>query len=175
MTAGGATASRTLRATAACLVAAALLVGCSSSGGDPMAGTDCDPVQRPQLQEGSHLLGDQEPPVPYSSSPPTSGWHSSGRPPDPGTYVEEVSGPAQVRVLEQGGVVVAHDPSLSPDQLDRLQRLPDDVGGNLVVTPYADAPAPVTLTAWGVLQRCQDVTPEGVAAFRDAHASDLDD
>ncbi len=163
------TARRTAaRATAAaCLV---VLASCSS-GGDPMAGADCDPVERPPLQEGSHLLGDQEPPVPYSSSPPTSGWHASGRPLDPGTYVEEVSGPEQVQVLEQGGVVVAHDPSLPSDQLDRIQRLPSDVD-RVVVTPYQDAPAPVTLTAWGVLQRCQDVTVEEVAAFRDAHAVD---
>ena len=155
---------------AACLVA--LAASCSAGApADPLAAADCEPVQRPQLQEGSHLLGDQEPPVPYSSSPPTSGWHSSGRPLDPGTYVEEVSGPDQVRVLEQGGVVVAHDPSLPADQLEPLQRLPEQVE-DVVVTPYADAPAPVTLTAWGVLQHCQEVTADEVAAFRDTHAVD---
>lgn len=156
---------------AACLVV--LAAGCTTGEpADPLANGECEPVERPQLQEGSHLLGDQEPPVPYSSSPPTSGWHSSGRPLDPGTYVEEVSGPRQVRVLEQGRVVVAHDPSLPADQLERVQRLPEQVD-DVVVTPYAEAPAPVTLTAWGVLQRCQDVTAEDVAAFRDAHARGL--
>ena len=161
--------SAAARATAAaCLV---VLASCSS-GGNALAGADCEPAEHPQLQEGSHLIGDAEPPVPYSSSPPTSGWHASGRPLDPGTYVEEVSGPEQVQVLEQGGVVVAHDPSLPTDQLDRIQRLPSDVEGHIVVTPYHDAPAPVALTAWGVLQHCQDVTAEQVAAFRDAHASD---
>ena len=38
------------------------------------------------------------------------------------------------------------------------------------MTPYAAAEAPITLTAWGVLQRCEAVTAEDVAAFRDAHA-----
>jgi hypothetical protein len=163
------TATAVRLATVAALLAGA--VGCSSTPSDPLVGADCDPVQRPQLQEGSHLIGDREPPVPYSSSPPTSGWHSGGPPLDPGTYLEEVSGPEQVRVIEQGGVVVAHDPALPADQLERLQRMPSEVEG-IVVTPYADAPAPVTLTAWGVLQHCRDVAPEEVAAFRDAHASE---
>lgn len=150
----------------ACLLA---LAGCASGGEPELAG--CDPVERPQLQEGSHLLGEQAPPVPYSSSPPTSGWHASGRPLDPGTYLDEVSGPQQVRVLEQGGIVLAHDPDLPPATLDALQRLPSEVDG-LVVTPYADAATPVTLTAWGVLQRCETVGAADVAAFRDAHARD---
>lgn len=151
------------------LAAVALLGGCAPTAGDALA--DCSPAERPQLQEGSHLLGDQDPPVPYSSSPPTSGWHSSGRPLDPGTYVEEVSGPQQVRVLEQGGVVVAYDPTLPADRVEALQRLPGDVDG-VVVTPYADAPAPITLTAWGVLQQCDAVTAADVAAFRDEHVRD---
>lgn len=152
------------------LLAAVALVLAGCSGGDPLAAADCGPVERPQLQEGSHLLGDNEPPVPYSSSPPTSGWHSSGRPLDPGTYLDEVSGPQQVRVLEQGGVVVAHDPSLPEDAVEALQRVPEQVDG-VVVTPYADAAAPVTLTAWGVLQRCESVTADEVAAFFEAHAT----
>lgn len=148
-------------------VALLLLTGCSAA--DPLAAAACDPVVRPQLQEGSHLIGAAEPPVPYSSSPPTSGWHSSGRPLDAGSYLDEVSGPQQVRVLEQGGIVLAYDPTLPPDTVDTYLRLPGEVDG-VVVTPYADAEAPVTLTAWGVLQRCESVTAADVAAFRDAHA-----
>lgn len=154
----------------ALLAAGLVLAGCATTA-DPLATAACDPVQRPQLQEGSHLLGEQDPPVPYSSSPPTSGWHSSGRPLDAGTYLDEVSGPQQVRVLEQGGIVVAYDPTLPDATIDRLQRLPDEVDG-VLVTPYADATSPVTLTAWGVLQTCDDVTAADVTAFRDEHARD---
>ena len=90
----------TVRGTA-CVVATAgvLLAGCSPS---THVAPDCEPPAAQPLQEGSHLIGDQPPPVPYSSVPPTSGWHSSGRPLDPGAYVEPVPGPQQVRVLEQG-------------------------------------------------------------------------
>ena len=151
------------------LVAVLLLVLTGCSSGDPLAAADCDPLERPQLQEGSHLLGDNEPPVPYSSSPPTSGWHSSGRPLDPGTYLDEVSEPQQVRVVEQGGVVVTYDPALPDDEVEAYQRLPEQVDG-VVVSPYADASAPVTLTAWGLLQRCVSVTAAEVDAFHEAHA-----
>lgn len=143
-----------------------LLAGCTPDG-DVLAA--CEPAERPTLQEGSHLLGDQPPPVPYSSSPPTSGWHSSGRAPDPGAWPDGLTEPAQVLVLEQGGVVVAYDPGLADDQLSELLRLPETVEG-VWVTPYEDMPAPVTLTAWGVLQRCDTVSAEDVAAFRDEHA-----
>ena len=67
------------------------------------------------------------------------------------------------------GYRVTYDPTLPPATIDALQRLPTTVDG-LVVTPYAAAEAPITLTAWGVLQRCEAVTAEDVAAFRDAHA-----
>ncbi len=64
------------------------------------------------------LIGDQGPPVPYSSSPPTSGWHASGafsiavhRPGDP------LSEPMQVSVLGAGGVVVAYRDLLDEDRV----------------------------------------------------------
>lgn len=149
-----------------------LLVGCTS-GADVAA--DCEPPAAQQLQEGSHLLGDQPPPVPYSSVPPTSGWHSSGRPLDPGAYVEPVPGPQQVRVLEQGMVVVAYDPDLPDDRIGALNQLAGEIE-DVVVTPHPeDMGSPITLTAWGVLQRCESVTAQDVAAFREAHARTSED
>lgn len=165
--------------TAACRVVLALLgvvgvVGCTSDPGDQVVAAGCEPPEQQQLQEGSHLLGDQAPPVPYTSTPPTSGWHSSGRPPDPGAYTEPVSEPQQVRALEQGGIVLAYDPSLPDDRIGQLQQIAGEVDG-VVVTPYEPAmPTAITLTAWGVLQRCDTVSAADVAAFRDAHAQPPD-
>lgn len=150
--------------TAAC---ALVLVGC---GDDALVAADCAPAEPQQRQEGSHLLGGQAPPVPYSSVPPTSGWHSSGQPPAPGAYAEPVPEPDQVSVLETGGVVVAYDPDLPDDVVAALQQVPTEVDG-VVVTPYdAEMPRPIALTAWGVLQRCDAVTAQDVAAFHDEHA-----
>ena len=59
------------------------------------------------MQFGSHLIGDAEPPVPYSSTPPTSGWHASGgfqivvQPTD-----QPLRESVQVSIEEAGDVVV---------------------------------------------------------------------
>lgn len=164
-----------LRVGAACLVLVAVVAGSVGCTSDPGVAGDCDEAEEQPRQEGSHLLGDQAPPVPYTSSPPTSGWHTSGRPPDPGAYVEPVSEPQQVHHLEQGGVVVAYDPSVPTELEGQLQRIPEEVDG-VVVTPYSQAmPSAITLTAWGILQRCTSATAADVAAFRDAHAIAPDD
>jgi hypothetical protein len=119
----------------------------------------CDPIERPPLQSGSHLLGDREPPVPYSSQPPTSGWHSSGH------FDVEVRGrahplsePEQVSVLEVGGVVVSYR-GLAADDVARLRdRVRTRYAGRVAVTPYAGIPrGTVAFTSWGRLRRCDGV------------------
>lgn len=119
----------------------------------------CRPIERPLLQSGAHLLGGQEPPVPYSSQPPTSGWHSSGQfavdvrgPGDP------LSEPDQVSVLEADGVVVAYR-AIPREQRRRLaERVRSRYDGRVAVTPYRDlARGEVAFTAWGVLRRCDGV------------------
>lgn len=161
------------------VVASLMLAACGGGGDDlPAAGvpddvptaTDaCAAGERPALQGGSHLLGDAEPPVPYSSTPPTSGWHSSGAirdgvidPDDP------LSDPEIVSVLEIGGVVASYDPDrVSSDDVATLEQLAEGShAGRLTVTPYpATMPTPLALTAWGVLQRCETVDPASIDAF----------
>jgi hypothetical protein len=156
-------------------VAAILAVtvqGCSSTDGSTVAydatviaDGSCAAPEQQQLQQGGHLLGDEPPPVPWSSVPPTSGWHASGAGVSAGTYVEPVSELEQVLWLERGGVVVAYDPDLPSAQIGELNRLPASTS-RTVVTPYDVAmPRPITLTAWGWLQRCDTVTPAAVEAF----------
>jgi hypothetical protein len=148
------------------------LTACDTAPGDDSEAADtatasCTAEEQPPLQTGSHLIGDAEPPVPYSSTPPTSGWHASGRP-RTGVTTEPLTDPQVVSVLEGGAIVAAYDPArVDGDQLDRLTALatgPHD--GRLTVTPYvAEMPSPVTLVAWGVLQRCDDVDTAAVTAF----------
>lgn len=153
------------RLRAALLLAVALVV--TACGSTEVTSTDvCDAPVRPPLQEGSHLLGDTAPPVPYSSTPPTSGWHRSGRPPLPGVYGTQLPDPDVVAVLEQGGLVVAHGEPLTPQEDALAATLVAEVEG-LVVTRY-DLPAdgrPVALVAWGVLQRCDVLDADAVVAF----------
>ncbi len=66
------------------LLALSLLAACTSTqpvaAPAPVEGGACAPVETVEIQGGAHLLGDREPPVPYNSTPPTSGWHASGPP-----------------------------------------------------------------------------------------------
>jgi Protein of unknown function (DUF3105) len=125
----------------------------------PVAAPVCASIGRPRLQSGSHLLGDQKPPVPYSSHPPTSGWHASGHlDVDVRDGDDPLNEPAQVSVLEAGGVVVTY--GAVPDaQVARLAgRVRERHAGRVAVTPYQRLDdGEVAFTAWGVIQRCEGV------------------
>ena len=144
------------------------LASCGQAGGTQVA---CGPVERPQLQGGQHLIGDREPPVPYSSTPPTSGWHALGAPPFGVAGPEDpLTEPEQVSVLEAGGVVVTyHD--LPAADIRLLETIASGHPELVAVTPYgALEPGQVALTAWGTVQRCDRVDVDAITAFIDAHS-----
>lgn len=164
----------------AVLVTVAALTGCG--GADPAssdgtassdeAAATCEEPTHPPREDGGHLIGDREPPVPYRSTPPTSGWHTSGhtpvtvQPPD-----EPLSGPRQVSVLEAGGVVVTYH-ELAADERAALERhVREHHRGTVAVTPYDKLePGEVVFTAWGVRQRCRGFDAQVLDTFVDAHA-----
>lgn len=136
------------------------------------ATASCAAPERPQLQTGSHLIGDTAPPVPYSSSPPTSGWHASGGA-SPGVHGTEapLTDPQHVSILEGGGIIASYDPQrVDPEDIADLENLAaGPLEGRLTVTPYAgQMPTPIALTAWGVVQRCEAVDEAAIYAFVDA-------
>ncbi|MPZ73579.1 MAG: DUF3105 domain-containing protein [Nitriliruptorales bacterium] len=149
---------------------------CSTpAGSSPPSATDrCDAVQMPDLQGGEHLIGDREPPVPYSSTPPTSGWHSSGAfdiaiqpAADPLTEAE------QVIVLEAGGVVVTVNNLDGGDQVTLEQRVAERYAGRVAVTSYDKlGQGEVAFTGWGVVQQCEGVDLEALDAFVAAYADE---
>lgn len=159
--------------TTAVIALTIVLAGCSGAGagtGTPVATARCGAPAVPQVQFGSHLLGDSQPPVPYSSTPPTSGWHASGA---ISIGVGPLTEPQQVSVLESGAVVVTHG-SLSVSERAALRDLASgDNGGRVAVAPYDRLPAKVVMLAgWEVLQRCNSVDPEAVAIFVGTYADD---
>lgn len=165
-----------MRSIAALAVLCALLVAC---GGSPqgtaraeVGATDrCGTVELPPVQAGSHLLGDADPPVPYSSTPPTSGWHASGAPPL-GVFDTPLSEPGQVLALEVGAVVITHR-GLEDHQIAELRALATapPLAGRVTVTPYERiAPGEVVLATWGALQRCDGVDEEAIRRFVAAFA-----
>lgn len=139
-----------------------------------VAAVVCGTVEKLPEQGGSHLVGDQEPPVPYNSTPPTSGWHSSGafeievRPPD-----DPLTEPQQVSVLEAGGVVVSYDGISRAERRTLTQLVRDEYDGRVAVTRYPDLrDGEVALTAWQTLQRCDGLDVDAVRAFADAHVAE---
>ena len=144
-----------------------MLTACAGAAADqvePTATAACAAPELPSVQAGLHLIGDREPPVPYSSTPPTSGWHRSGVG-GPGVVAEPLSEPVQVGLLERGLVVVTHGP-LSDADARVLADLAGEHPDSLVVTPYAPLGAgEVVAAAWGVLQRCTEVDAEALATF----------
>lgn len=173
---------RQLRGLAALTTLALAAAGCGRGADDPAAraspsasattpAAGCQAEEHPPLQAGSHLIGDADPPVPYSSVPPTSGWHASGAL-RTGVHDEALSDPEIVALLEVGQVVAVYDPAtLADDEVAALEELATTAhDGRLHVTPGNTAlPAPLTLTAWGVLQRCDAVSAEAIANFVLAH------
>jgi hypothetical protein len=178
-----------LRAVPGVILATLLLVACPEpppapvldqvEAGAPEAAEDapgaagCDDVERPPVQGGEHLIGDQEPPVAYSSTPPTSGWHASGalevRIHD---EHDSLSEPQQVSVLEAGGVVVTHHGLAEGDRRRLEEFISQRYEGRVAVTPYDQLePGDVAVTAWGVLQRCHGVNLEAVEAFVQEYAA----
>lgn len=174
-------AARTVVAVRVCLLLAFVLAACAERAPQPAAdgaaGADvdvCGPVEEPPLQSGSHLLGDQQPPVPYSSAPPTSGWHASGafeitvHPPD-----DPLPEPAQVSVLEAGGVVVTYRGIGEGPRLRLEQHVQQHHEGTVAVTPYDQLdPGQVAFTAWGTLRRCDGLDLAALDAFTAAHAAE---
>lgn len=152
----------------------AVACGDGSAGAEaPVATASCAEVELPPVQFGSHLLGDAQPPTPYSSTPASSGWHQSG-PPPLGVFDEPLPEPAIVSALEVGAVGILHD-GLSSSE---LQSLTDHVeqqgyGSRTTITPYPDLPeGRLTLVAWGVVQRCTDVDGLALDRFVGAYAAD---
>lgn len=130
----------------------------------------CAPPEHPPLQEGGHLLGDATPPVPYSSTPPTSGWHASG-PVEVRMYDEPVTDPEHVRILEQDAAMVRYG-QLAAADLEALRTAIDGgLDGSVGAAPHPELAADVIVfTAWGVLQRCERWDAAALERFVTEHA-----
>jgi hypothetical protein len=146
--------------------------GAGRSGATAEPAPVCGDVESLPPQAGEHLLGDQPPPTPYSSIPPTSGWHSSGaldirvQPPD-----DPLTEPEQVSVLEAGAVVVSYRDIPRSDYRALRRLVTDRFDGRVALTSYDRLePGQVAMTAWTTLQVCDRLDMAAVTAFAEAHA-----
>ena len=140
----------------------------SGSGSEPEVETaECGKVEKVAEMGGGHLVGDQEPPVPYNSTPPTSGWHASGE------VAFEVlpegrplSEPEQVTVLELGGVMVTYNGVSGADRKTLERLVGQKYDGLAALSSYDKLPeGSVAMTAWAVVQRCDGVNTAAIDDF----------
>lgn len=153
----------------------AVLAACAQPAASriPVATAACAAPSFPPLQGGLHLLGDEPPPVPYSSVPGTSGWHSSGQPVT-GVVTEPLPEAELVLTMEVGQIVVTYAPDALPaediEQLRALATGPFD--GQLTVVPFhGDMGAPLVVNGWGVRQPCTAIDETAIGTFVAAFAA----
>ncbi len=160
---------RVLGASLALLVAACTSGEAAAPSGPPPATEACEETEQLPLQRGGVLAEPARPPVAYNSTPPTSGW-SSDAPIVIDVFDQPLREAQQVSVLSVGGVVVTHAPL---DDADRtaLGEAARSFPGRVATTPYGKLRgAEVVFAAQGVLQRCDGVDVDALAAFVEAYA-----
>lgn len=108
-------------------------------------------VQRGQVPEGTREFaveaGHTTEAVAYDPIPPVGGEHDP-TPQTCGFYSLPIRNENAVHSLEHGAIWVTYRPDLPPDHVDRLRTLANDER-KVLVSPYADVPAPVVVSSWG--------------------------
>jgi hypothetical protein len=126
-----------------------------------------------EVQEAEHIQRGQAH-LAYNSDLPSSGPHYSdqGAPTAWGVYIEEVPPEIFVHNLEHGGIVIAHQPNLPAEQLDKLRALfslpysnPDFEPIKAIVMPRASNNAPIQLAGWGWTLDLNEYNEETIIKF----------
>lgn len=100
----------------------------------------------------------------YNSDPPTSGPHAA-TPAACGIYRQPVPDVNAIHSMEHGAIVVQYDPNLSQEEIVELEEIGRDIGGEIIVAPRPDNPAPVAITAWTKLLLLDEINGDVIAAF----------
>lgn len=116
-----------------------------------------------------HLL-EGAPPPEYNSDPPTSGPHSA-TPAACGVYREPVPDEAQLHSMEHGAVVIQYAPGLEPARITQIEDIARSSGGEVIVAPRPESPAPLALTAWTKRLGLDAVDEAVIRAFRAEHGN----
>ncbi len=133
----------------------------------PVAASDgsatCTALQTFPTLSRDHIQPNQPHP-PYSSNPPTSGWHWAN-PQDWGIYTTPQVQEQLVHNLEHGGIIVQYN-GLSDADVQRLTNLVSRDNYHMILAPYPGlTDAKVALTAWDHLQKCTGVDENAINAF----------
>lgn len=140
-------------------LAAAALVGCSSSTATGCANQVREPLDP---SSGVHLLDPSQ--GKYQTDPPTSGPHLFRVPP-PGVIDRTLLPAEQVSVLEAGGVLVQYRDAADADAVATL------AGGPVTVAPNPALPKRIVATAWTYKMSCASPDLAKLRSFIRAHSN----
>lgn len=137
--------------------------------GGTAASADCTSIANPKEQKGVHIpVGSPHPP--YTSTPPTSGPHyaAPAGPVDPGFYSEALQPEAVLHNEEHGMIVFWYRADAPSSVIDKLQKVVDQQPDATVAVPFDQVPSGenFSMTAWGHIQSCKDVSQTVVDKFR---------
>ena len=124
-----------------------------------------------EIQEGGELpIGDSHPP--YTTSPPTSGWHYglTGDEIKWGLRQESIQDETQVAYLERGAVLIQYNcPEECPDLVEQLRLVVNRYPEKVFLAPYGNMESTISLTSWGWIATFDDFDDSGVDQFIQAH------
>ena len=137
-------------------------------------GAGCGDIETFKQEGNQHVPDGSQ--VQYGTTPPTSGNHYAN-PADAGFYPPAAA--AQIPVerfvhnLEHGQIVIWYSPTAPESVRNDLEAYFRKQKGNqqiaLLAVPYDNAPAPLTLTAWTHMQKCDRVSEDIIDSFRDRY------
>lgn len=115
-------------------------------------------------QGREHVTSANHPP--YSSNPPTSGWHF-GWEAEWRVYKEELPDETLIHNLEHGGIWISYRPDIPEDIIKRLESFYDKYGRKIIVTPRPKNDTDIALAAWTRLDKfnASDYSDERVERF----------
>ncbi len=112
------------------------------------AATRPRPGEDVSSQGNRHLKTAEETHNAYNSTPPTSGPHVNQKA-NWGVYANQIADELQVHNLEDGGVIVHHDPAqVDQTTIESLATIVQSYSDKVILEQYANLEAPIVLTAW---------------------------
>lgn len=118
-------------------------------------------------QSRIHINPNQEHP-PYSSNPPTSGWHWF-QPAQTGIYDQELPDEQIVHNLEHSHVWISYRPDLDGNTAEKLAEIAKKFSSKIIMTPRSKNDSLIALASWQYLLKLDSFNENAILEFINAH------
>jgi hypothetical protein len=151
--------TRTIALVSGAVILMVLLVSWSAINAANRPGEPVPDLGNMHIEEGTRS------PIPYNSTPPTSGPHY-GSLARWGVHSEPIPDELVVHNLEDGGVGLWYNcPDGCPELVSQLESVVEDYHEGVLLAPYPGMETRIALTAWTRLDQFNDVDQERIERF----------